>query len=81
MKLQLIPEARRWWRMFSMQAMGAASALLGAWGALPDELQTKVPAGLVVGVAVALLVLGMVGRLVQQDTVRPLPSPDEGPAS
>lgn len=70
-KLALIPEARHWWRMFSMQAMSAATALLGAWGALPDSLQAQLPGRLVAGIAVALLVLGMVGRLVQQDSVRP----------
>ncbi len=70
-KLALIPEARHCWRMFSMQAMSAATALLGAWGALPDSLQAQLPGRLVAGIAVALLVLGMVGRLVQQDSVRP----------
>lgn len=76
MRLQFIPEARHWWRMFSMQAMGVATSLLGAWGAMPDSLQARLPGRLVVGIAVALLVLGMVGRLVQQDAVRP---PAEGP--
>lgn len=71
--MKLIPEARHCWRMFSMQAMSGATALLGAWGALPDALQARLPGRLVVGVAVALLVLGMVGRLVQQDSVRPPP--------
>lgn len=75
--MKLIPEARHWWRMFSMRAMSAATALLSAWAALPDELQARLPGRLVVGVAIALLVLGMLGRLVQQDSVRP---PTEGPA-
>lgn len=69
--MKLIPEARHWWRMFSMQAMSAATALLGAWGALPDSLQSRLPGRLVVGIAIALLVTGMAGRLIQQDTVRP----------
>lgn len=77
--MRLIPEARHAWRMFSMQAMGLASALLGAWGALPADLQGRVPSGLVVGLAVGLLVLGMVGRLVQQDKVRPLPPQEPAP--
>lgn len=79
MTVRLIPEAKRWWRMFSMQAMGLATAALGAWQALPADLQARVPAGLVHGIAIALLALGMVGRLVQQDRVRPLPA-DEGPS-
>ncbi len=76
--MKLIPEARHWWRMFSMQAMSAVTALLGAWGAMPDALQARLPGRLVVGVAIALLVLGMVGRLMQQDSVRP-PSGDPAP--
>jgi len=83
MKLKLIPEARRCWRMFSMQSMGVATALLGAWGAMPDELHAQLPERLVIGVAIVLLVLGMFGRLVQQDSVRPAdpPASPEGPAS
>ncbi|MGC4076271.1 MAG: hypothetical protein QM702_04415 [Rubrivivax sp.] len=70
MKLQLIPEARRWWRMFSMQAMALANAILAAWLAVPAALQERVPAPLVIGTAIALLVLGMVGRLVHQGSLR-----------
>lgn len=69
--MQLIPNARRAWRMFSVQAMTLAGALQGAWLALPPDLTQHVPAGAVHGVTLTLLVAGIVGRLVQQPKVQP----------
>lgn len=65
--MKLVENARDAWRWFSMHAMGAAVALLGAWQALPDEMQTLFPPKVVMGMAAALVVLGMVGRLVKQE--------------
>lgn len=64
--MRLIDDARRWWRMLSMQAMGAAVALQGAWQAAPDDMKASVPHSWVSWATMALLVLGMVGRLVDQ---------------
>lgn len=72
--LKLIPEWRKAPRMLSMQAMSAATALLGAWQAVPEELREHVPTTVLVWLVLALLVLGMVGRLLWQPGVR-----DEGP--
>jgi type VI protein secretion system component VasF len=77
--MKLIDEWRRAHRMLSMQAMSAATALLGAWNALPDSLQTLVPQRYVLWTAVALLVLGMVGRLVKQDSVSGVPAEGAAP--
>jgi hypothetical protein len=66
----LIPEWRRAWRMFSVQAMTGAAALLGAWEVVPADLKAQLPPGLVHGVSIALLVLGIAGRLVTQPKVR-----------
>jgi type VI protein secretion system component VasF len=74
--MQLIDEWRRAHRMLSMQAMTAATALLGAWQALPDTMQALIPERYVLWVAVALLVLGMVGRLVKQPSVSDVPATD-----
>lgn len=76
--MKLIDEWRKAHRMLSMQAMSAATALLGAWNALPESLQALVPQRYVLWTAVALLVLGMVGRLVKQDSVSG--APDQGAA-
>lgn len=62
----LVPYWRRWYRMLSNQAKVAAGAVLAGWQAMPPEWQDKIPASVVVGLACALLVLGVVGSLVQQ---------------
>lgn len=71
--LKLIPEWRKSWRMLSVQCMGAALALQGAWTSMPAELQQAVPAGIVQVVTVTLLGLGIVGRLVVQPKLQPKP--------
>lgn len=64
--MQLIEEAKQAWRMLSMQAMAAGLALQGAWQAAPDDLKASVPHTWVSYATMALLVLGMLGRLVKQ---------------
>lgn len=69
--MKLVPEARRAWRWFSVQAMTLAGSLQGAWLAVPDDLRTKVPGMLVHVVTIALLIAGIAGRLVQQTPKAP----------
>lgn len=64
--MKLVPEARRAWRWFSVQAMTLAGSLQGAWLAVPDDLRSNVPGMLVHVVTIVLLVAGIAGRLVQQ---------------
>lgn len=71
MKPRLIPNWRQAPRMLSMQAMSATVALIGAWQALPDEMRTQIPQRWVMWGAIALLVLGMVGRLWHQPELHP----------
>lgn len=70
MKIHLIPNWRRAWRMFSVQAQALAFAVLGGWQAMPDDLRAVVPASAVFGLAMVLLVAGIVGRLIDQPKVR-----------
>jgi len=67
--MKLIDNARNAWRMFSVQAMALAGAIQAAWIAIPPDLQQQVPDNIVKGVTLALLVLGVAGRLVKQDKV------------
>lgn len=67
--MKLIPEWRKALRMFSVQAMGLAGAIQAAWVLLPPEMVASFPDGWVRAVTVALLVLGVVGRLVEQPKV------------
>jgi len=64
--MKFVDDARRWWRWISMQAMGAAFALQGAWVFIPDDLKARAGDDTAAWVTGALLVLGMIGRLVKQ---------------
>lgn len=67
--MKLIPNWRRAWRMVSVQCQATAIAVLGGWQSLEPELKAHIPAWAVLTLAVGLLVAGIVGRLVQQDSV------------
>ena len=58
-------------RMFSVQAMGLAAAIQGAWPMIPDDLRAALPPHVSHWVSLALLVAGILGRLVQQDSTEP----------
>lgn len=64
--MNLIPNWRRAWRYYSQQAMAAAVAIQATWAALPADLRDTIPAWLVTGLTIAILVLGIIGRLVDQ---------------
>ena len=57
--------------MFSVQAITLAIAIQGAWAALPSEMVASIPDGWVRVLTVALLVLGIIGRLIDQPKVKP----------
>lgn len=65
--MKIIPNARRAWRWFSVQAMAAALAIEAAWANLPMDLKASIPESAVTYGTMALLALGIVGRLVQQE--------------
>ena len=64
--MKLVEDWRRAWTWFSVQAMTLSTALLGAWMWMPDSLKQMIPEKVVLSVAIALLVLGTAGRLMQQ---------------
>lgn len=64
--MKMVPNVGRAWRWFSVQAMVLATAVQGAWLALPAEMKATVPDRLVMAATIVLLVLGVVGRLVDQ---------------
>jgi hypothetical protein len=67
--MTLIENWRSAWRMLSVQAMTIAGALQGAWLYLPDDMRSSVDPKLMHVITIALLVLGVVGRMVKQDKV------------
>jgi hypothetical protein len=69
--MKLIDEWKQAWRMFSVQAMAAGVALQGAYVAMPDTFQQLIPHEWMHYISIALLVLGLFGRLVQQSPKDP----------
>ena len=66
--MTLIPNARKAWRMLSVQANVINTAGLSAWATM-GELRDRVPVEAVIAFAVAMLILGVAGRLVKQNSV------------
>lgn len=64
--MKLVANWKRAWRWISVQVMVLAGALQGAWMFVPDDLRTSIPHGIVQGFTLVLLVLGVIGRLVDQ---------------
>lgn len=64
--MKLIPEWKRAYRWFSVQAMALSLALLGAWEVLPADLKEALPEAYTRGAAIVLLLAGLAGRLVKQ---------------
>ena len=65
--MKLVDNAGKAWKWFSVQAMALAGALQGAWLAMPPDLQSRVPSECVDALTMAILSLGIAGRLVKQD--------------
>jgi hypothetical protein len=64
--MRLIDNVKDAWKFFSMQAMAAAVSLQAIWVALPDDLRESVPQNIVQWITIAIIVSGMVGRVVSQ---------------
>ncbi len=74
---RLVEDWRRAWRWFSVQAMAISAAVLGAWAVFPEDLKALLPSRAVQGLAAALLLIGIVGRVVDQGR-RPPPDTSGG---
>lgn len=66
--MKLVENWRDGWKWLSMHCMIVAGALQGAWVYVPDDMKQMVPHHLVSVLTIVLLGLGVVGRLVKQDT-------------
>ena len=64
--MKVVENARNAWRWFSVQAMVLAGAVQGAWLFVPDDLRASVPQTWMQGITIALMVMGVAGRLVKQ---------------
>lgn len=69
--IRLVPNWRRCYRMFSVQAMTLAGAIQATWALIPEDLKATLPPTLVHWVSLALLLAGIVGRLIDQPKAKP----------
>lgn len=67
--MQLVPYAKRWYKMISIQANSINASFLVAWASMPETFQSIVPKEGLIAIAVTLLILGTVGALVKQKSV------------
>ena len=66
--MKLVDNWKKAHRMISVQMMALAAAIQGAWPAVPDDLKSSIPPHLVQYVSIAILVAGIIGRLLQQSS-------------
>ena len=64
--MSLVDNWRNCWRWFSTQAMVLAGAIQGSWLFVPDDLRSTIPPQWLQGITIALMVMGVAGRLVKQ---------------
>ena len=66
MRLRLVDDWRSAWRWISMNCMVLCAAIQGAWVYIPDDMRSSIPHHLVSGVTIALLIFGVIGRVIKQ---------------
>lgn len=64
--MKLVPDWRRAWRWFSVQALAVLAALPVAWAELPPDVQAMLPEPWRPWLLAGLALAGLVGRLVDQ---------------
>ena len=64
--MKLVENWKDAWKWFSVQAMFASGAILGTWAMLPADLKDNIPDDFVTYCTMAVLALGILGRLVPQ---------------
>jgi membrane protein required for beta-lactamase induction len=75
-EMKLIDDWKRAYRLFSVQAMALSTAILGTWLVLPDDFKATLPHWIGNAAAIATLIAGVLGRVVQQTPVVPPDDPD-----
>ena len=66
-RLEFVDDAKQAWRWVSMWCMTIAGAIQASWLFIPEDMKASIPPNIVQGVTLALLVFGVVGRLVKQE--------------
>jgi hypothetical protein len=64
--MKLVDDAKECWKWISMWCMTLAGSIQGAWMYIPEDMKASIPVGIVQGLTVALIFLGMIGRVIDQ---------------
>lgn len=70
MRINLVDDRRKCGRWLSVQIPAINAAFLATWAILPAKFQDALPPVAVISISVALIVLGVAGRLVDQSGVK-----------
>lgn len=71
--MKLISNWSKFYRMASIWAMTLAGAVQTTWEMLPPDMKSAIPPSVAYGLTMALLIFGIVGRLVVQTSVSEAP--------
>lgn len=64
--MKLVDEWKQCWKWLSVHCMTLGAAIQGAWLYIPEDMKQSMPPQLVTVVTIALLALGVFGRLIKQ---------------
>jgi len=64
--MKLVDDWKQAWKWISVQSMTVAMAIQGAWMFIPEDMKASIPKEVVHGITMALLFVGIVGRLKKQ---------------
>lgn len=64
--MKLIADWKESYKHYSQQAKAVAASIMAAYVALPEKMQDALSAKYVMGLAIAVLVLGAIGHCIDQ---------------
>lgn len=67
--VHLIPHWRHAYKFFSVQSAAVQAAVLVGWAQMPDDMKQALPSWLLPGIAMFVLVVGVIGRMTKQPGV------------
>lgn len=66
-KFRLVEDWRQAWCWISVKCMVLGAAIQGAWIFIPDDMKASIPPDVVQYMTLALLGVGVLGRVTKQD--------------
>lgn len=76
-KVKVVSNWRQCWKWFSVQSMAINTAVVVAWATLPEEFKQSFSPNLVAVISSIVFVLGVVGRLIDQEYQQPTIQEDD----